>query len=134
MKSERNPILKSFAGVRKCNIFKTKDIYTIFDSNPSIRRKTVSRVKVTEWPPTGKIAARLRYVSWYKCLIVSLVFSHLGFWRGNLFLIAPFPDHCLLVPFPNLVDFSFPWVPKTIMVIHTVKNEKRRKRSIGSCR
>ena len=41
----------------------------------------------------------LRYVSWYKCLIVSLVFSHLGFWSGNLFPIAPFPDLCLLVPF-----------------------------------
>ena len=41
----------------------------------------------------------LRYVSWYKCLIVSLVFSHLGFWSGNLFLIAPFPDLFLLVPF-----------------------------------
>ena len=46
----------------------------------------------------------LRYVSWYKCLIVSLVFSHLGFWCGNLFLFAPFPDLCLLVPFeiPNI--------------------------------
>ena len=41
----------------------------------------------------------LRYVSWYKYLIVTLVFSHLGFWSGNLFLIAPFPDLCLLVPF-----------------------------------
>ena len=40
----------------------------------------------------------LRYVSWYKCLIVSLVFSHLGFWSGNLLLIAPFPDLYLLVP------------------------------------
>ena len=37
--------------------------------------------------------------SWYKCLIVNLVFSHIGFWRGILFLIAPFPDRCLLVPF-----------------------------------
>ena len=36
----------------------------------------------------------LRYVSWYKCLIVSLVFSHLGFWSD--------PDLCLLVPFYNL--------------------------------
>ena len=45
----------------------------------------------------------LRYVSWYKYLIVSLVFSHLGFWSGNLFLIAPFPDLCLLVPF-TIVD------------------------------
>ena len=35
----------------------------------------------------------------YKCLIVDSVFSHLGFWSGNLFLIAPFPDLCLLVPF-----------------------------------
>ena len=25
--------------------------------------------------------------------------SHLGFWSGDLFLIAPFPDLCLLVPF-----------------------------------
>ena len=49
----------------------------------------------------------LRYVSWYKYLIVSLVFSHLGFWSGNLFLIAPFPDLCLLVPFH--VKFSFGW-------------------------
>ena len=40
----------------------------------------------------------LRYVSWYKYLIVSLFFAHLGFWSGNLFLIAPFPDLCLLVP------------------------------------
>ena len=38
-------------------------------------------------------------VLWYKCLIVSLFFSHLGFWSGNIFLIAPFPDLCLLVPF-----------------------------------
>ena len=40
----------------------------------------------------------LRYVPWYKYLIVSLVFSHLGFWSGNLILIAPVPDLCLLVP------------------------------------
>ena len=25
-------------------------------------------------------------------------FSHIGFWSGNLFLIASFPDLCLLVP------------------------------------
>ena len=49
----------------------------------------------------------LRYVSWYKYLIVSLVFSHLGFWSGNLFLIAPFPDLCLLVLFFFLKDLSF---------------------------
>ena len=37
--------------------------------------------------------------SWYKYLIVNLVFAHLGFWSGDLILIAPFPDLCLLVPF-----------------------------------
>ena len=41
----------------------------------------------------------LRYGSWYKYLIVSLVFSHLGLWSGNLFLVASFADLCLLVPF-----------------------------------
>ena len=58
-----------------------------------------SSVKVTEWPPIVKIAAHSAYemFSWYKYLIVGLVFSHLGFWSGNLFLIAPFPDLCLLV-------------------------------------
>ena len=30
-------------------------------------------------------------------LIVNQVFSHLGFWSGNFFLIAPFPDRCLLL-------------------------------------
>ena len=49
----------------------------------------------------------LRYVSWYKYLIVSLVFSHLGFWSENLFLIAPFPDLCLLVPFFEYVQLNF---------------------------
>ena len=49
----------------------------------------------------GKIAAHLAYdmFSWYKYPIVNLVFSHLGFWSENLFLIASFPDRCLLVPF-----------------------------------
>ena len=52
----------------------------------------------------GKIAAHSAYdmFSWYKYLIVNLVFSHLGFWSGNLFLIAPFPDLCLLVSFQNV--------------------------------
>ena len=39
-----------------------------------------------------------------KCLIVSLVFSRLGFWSGSLFLIAPFPDLCLLVPFSAYLE------------------------------
>ena len=41
-----------------------------------------------------------------KYLNVSLVFSHLGFWSGNLFLIAPFPDLCLLVPFYDGPDLK----------------------------
>ena len=50
-----------------------------------------------------KIAAHSAYdkFSWCKYLIVNLVFPHLGFWSGNLFLIAPFPDRCLLVPSDN---------------------------------
>ena len=48
----------------------------------------------------------LRYVSWYECLIVGLVFSHLGFWSGGLFLIAPFPDLCLLVPLFSHIHIS----------------------------
>ena len=60
-----------------------------------------SELKVTEWPPIGKIAAHSAYemFSWYQYLIVGLVFSHFGFWSGNLFLIASFPDRCLLVTF-----------------------------------
>ena len=60
--------------------------------------------KVTEWPSIGKIAAHSAYAMFHgiKYLIVSLVFSHLGFWSGNLFLIAPFPDLCMLVPFNSL--------------------------------
>ena len=47
--------------------------------------------KIEMWPPIGKIAAHSAYdmFSWYKYLIVNLVFfpSNLGFWSGNLFLI-----------------------------------------------
>ena len=53
-----------------------------------------------------EIAAHSAYgvfTTWYKYLIVNLVFSHLGFWNGNLFLIASFPDLCLLVPFFKVI-------------------------------
>ena len=68
------------------------------------------------WPPVGKIAARSAYemFSWYKYLIVSLVFSHLGFWSGNLFLIAPFPDLCLLVFFYTLHFYPEQAIMETI--------------------
>ena len=51
-----------------------------------------------------EIAAHLVYdtLSKYEGLIVNSVISHLGFWSGNFFLIAPFPDHCLLVHFPYI--------------------------------
>ena len=63
------------------------------------RSRILSRIQ--DLLPIGKIAAHSAYemFSWYKYLIVSLVFSHLGFWSGILFLIAPFPDLCLLVLF-----------------------------------
>ena len=50
--------------------------------------------------------------SWYKYLIVNLVFSHLGFWSGNLFLIATFPDLCLLVLFSQSTHMIHEQVPK----------------------
>ena len=43
-----------------------------------------SKVKVTEWPPILKIATRKMF-SWYKCLIVSLVFPTSVFGVGNFF-------------------------------------------------
>ena len=72
-----------------------------------------------EWPSIGKITAHSAYdmFSWYKLryIIVNLVFSHLRFWSGNLFLIAPFPDRCIFVHFYNSVtklvihrDIGFP--------------------------
>ena len=40
-----------------------------------------------------------------------LFLSRLGFWSGNLFLIAPFPDRCLLVPFCVCFHiFGWVWV------------------------
>ena len=44
-------------------------------------------VKVTEWPPIGKIAAHSAYemFSWYQYLIVGLVFSRLGFLEWESF-------------------------------------------------
>ena len=44
-------------------------------------------VKVTEWPPIGKIDAHSTYemFSWYKCLIVSLFFPTAVFGVGIFF-------------------------------------------------
>ena len=73
---------------------------------------------MAEWPPIGKIAAHSAYdmFSLYKYLIVSLFFSNIGFWSGNLFLIAPFPDLCLLVPFYDGPESSMPHGPSFIEI------------------
>ena len=59
--------------------------------------------------------------SWYKYLINGLVFSRLGFWSGNLFLIAPFPDLCLLVPFFSLMSIRITCV-MCVCFIHVKQN------------
>ena len=46
----------------------------------------------------GNTRLTVRYVVLEKYLINNLVVSHLGFWSGN-FLIAPFPDHRLMLFF-----------------------------------
>ena len=47
------------------------------------------------------IAAHSAYdmFSWYKYLSAISVFSHPSVCGVGIFLIVPFPDHCLLVPF-----------------------------------
>ena len=65
----------------------------------------------------------LRYVSWYKYLIVSLVFSHLGFWNGNLFLIAPFPDLCLLIPLNRFLESINPCHRCTMYVFNDARKQ-----------
>ena len=42
----------------------------------------------------------------YKYLIVNLVFPISVFWNGNFCQIAPFPDHCLAVPFNGVSNAS----------------------------
>ena len=46
------------------------------------------------------IAAHLAYdvLSWNKYNVPKCIFPSHGLWSGNLFLIVPFPDHCLLFP------------------------------------
>ena len=60
-------------------------------------------VKVTEWPPIRKIAAHSAYDMFHGItyLIVILVFPTSVFGVVIFFLIAPFPDLCLLVPFQS---------------------------------
>ena len=54
---------------------------------------------LTEWSPTmKKLLTRLTICF----LSMSTLLTHLSFRSGNFFLIVPFPDHCLLVPFHKI--------------------------------
>ena len=55
--------------------------------------------------------------SWYEYQIVGLVFSHLGFWSGSLFLVAPFPDLCLLVLLYENVFYYCLTLPNGIIIL-----------------
>ena len=41
----------------------------------------------------------LRYVLFVLVQYCHFSCSHLEFWSGNSFVVAPFPDHCLPLPF-----------------------------------
>ena len=58
--------------------------------------------------------------SWYKYLIVNLVFPHLGFWSGNLFLIATLLDRCLPVPYYTLTMCLFVSIDYHLLPIHDI--------------
>ena len=65
-------------------------------------------VKVTEWPPIGKIAAHSAYdmFSWYKYLIFSLVFPTSVFGVGVFFLLRLFLISAYL--YLIIVSYGFP--------------------------
>ena len=69
---------------------------------------TFGYIWVTEWPTIGKTAAHSAYYmfSLYKYLTVNLVFS-LRFSECEFFLIAPFPDYCLLLLFYIIIFLGF---------------------------
>ena len=71
--------------------------------------------------------------SWYKYLIVNLVFSHLGFWSGNLFLIAPFPGLCLLVLFCVNPGIFHNLIPLSNEKTNNLHMRKQRRRSADQC-
>ena len=41
-------------------------------------------------------------LKWTLKRLLKIDVSCLGFWSGNFFLVVPFPDYCLLVPFHYL--------------------------------
>ena len=64
------------------------------------------------WPPIGKIAAHSAYdmFSWYKYLIVNLVFPTSAFWSGNLFLSNAYKVVYLLKSLQNKHIFFFTFI------------------------
>ena len=70
-----------------------------FSPRPFLRNAKCFLLVATYWEISCSFGLRKLMFSWYQYLIVGLVFSHLGFWSGDLFLIAPYPDLCQLVPF-----------------------------------
>ena len=64
-------------------------------------------MRVSEWPLTWEIVAYTGSANdmffKYKYLIVNLVVSLHVLWGGNFFLMASFPDHCLLCLFDRKI-------------------------------
>ena len=76
---------------------------------PCVRFHIFISIRVTEWPPIGKLLLTLLTMCFLniRTLLSINCFPTSFFWSENFFLIAPFPDHCLLVPiytvyFPKL--------------------------------
>ena len=70
----------------------------LFDSLTSKRFTRSGRLLIN----SGSLGSR--YVSKYSYLIVNIFVSHLSNFSVNFFLVAPFPDHYLLVPFNKGID------------------------------
>ena len=53
--------------------------------------------------------------------VILFLFPPFGLWSWNFFLIAPFPDHCLILPFyfpaPNANDFLSEYIKQNHMFI-----------------
>ena len=81
-------------------------------------------VKVTEWPPIGKIAAHSAYNMFHGICAWWLVwfFPASVFWSGNPFLIAPFPGLYLLVPSYNNITMITDTSRKHIHAMNTPIN------------
>ena len=68
----------------------------------------------TYWEVAAHSAYDMFFLYYQYYLTVNSVFSHLSFWSGNLFLIAPFADQCLLSPF---LHFKVSIVPELLQIL-----------------